>query len=637
LLEALAVADRGVDADDLARVGGLSPDAMDDALDELDDAQWVSVRDQGPALWVEALAPAWLAAVRGSLSRRRHRALHAAWLGVRLDPLDELTHTLGAGAAADDGAVQRLATAGEQALASRQIDEAVRLLTAARDLGDRRGACSAQVLERLGSALAHRREVEPARAAWEAALTRGPEPGTLARLRRALAMLAWDVGDVDEALAQVQAGWDALEGRTGPDVEALARTELIFLDRMMDIERVTEAADRLEAVASTPEARSEVWQARASVGGFYAHEGAVEAAERAVLEARGVREPRVSARAAHTLNMALVAHGHPKEALQLIADNRLEGTYAMMGRTMACLLLGDVETLRGVVAQVRAVAGPRGLMMAAATASLALATWDPAVAEMDLPPISRIDARSHAFLAVFLAGIDAVRGEHAAVVTRVKAAGIIRPQGIASPLAPLVVRYYGIALARTGDVSGADALATWLATRDPFAVEVAAVLRAEADKARGRAQAGRALDACAATFDTRGLAGWSAATRLSAAEAFAGHSPERARRSLDAAWAHFAKVGAASQLARARELYAAIGARAPATPRRRSHGGPLSVRELEVVRMVARGMSNKEAAKALYVSPSTVATHLKRVYKRLELHNRTALTRWAAEHGHLAE
>ena len=49
----------------------------------------------------------------------------------------------------------------------------------------------------------------------------------------------------------------------------------------------------------------------------------------------------------------------------------------------------------------------------------------------------------------------------------------------------------------------------------------------------------------------------------------------------------------------------------------------LSERELEVLELVASGLSNKEIAGKLFVSVNTVKTHLKNVYEKLEVNRRT--------------
>ena len=52
---------------------------------------------------------------------------------------------------------------------------------------------------------------------------------------------------------------------------------------------------------------------------------------------------------------------------------------------------------------------------------------------------------------------------------------------------------------------------------------------------------------------------------------------------------------------------------------------------MDVVRLVAGGLSNAEVAARLYISPRTVTTHLQHVYARLGLPSRTALVRWVHE------
>ena len=49
---------------------------------------------------------------------------------------------------------------------------------------------------------------------------------------------------------------------------------------------------------------------------------------------------------------------------------------------------------------------------------------------------------------------------------------------------------------------------------------------------------------------------------------------------------------------------------------------PLSRRETEVLRLVAKGLSFKEVGCALAISPHTVTTHVKRVYHKLQVHSR---------------
>lgn len=49
----------------------------------------------------------------------------------------------------------------------------------------------------------------------------------------------------------------------------------------------------------------------------------------------------------------------------------------------------------------------------------------------------------------------------------------------------------------------------------------------------------------------------------------------------------------------------------------------ITPREYEVLELLARGHSNREIAKTLFVSPNTVKTHLASVYEKLEVSRRT--------------
>ena len=59
----------------------------------------------------------------------------------------------------------------------------------------------------------------------------------------------------------------------------------------------------------------------------------------------------------------------------------------------------------------------------------------------------------------------------------------------------------------------------------------------------------------------------------------------------------------------------------------------LSPRELEILQAVARGLSNKEIGRRLYVSEATVKTHLLRVFGKLGVDDRTAAVTVALERG----
>ena len=57
----------------------------------------------------------------------------------------------------------------------------------------------------------------------------------------------------------------------------------------------------------------------------------------------------------------------------------------------------------------------------------------------------------------------------------------------------------------------------------------------------------------------------------------------------------------------------------------------LTAREVEVLRLVADGMSDAQVADRLVVSLRTVHSHLRSIYRKLEVGSRNEAARWAVE------
>lgn len=59
----------------------------------------------------------------------------------------------------------------------------------------------------------------------------------------------------------------------------------------------------------------------------------------------------------------------------------------------------------------------------------------------------------------------------------------------------------------------------------------------------------------------------------------------------------------------------------------------LTERETEILRMVSTGRTARQIAETLVVSHRTVQNHIQNTLRKLQLHNKVELTRWAVDHG----
>jgi DNA-binding NarL/FixJ family response regulator len=98
---------------------------------------------------------------------------------------------------------------------------------------------------------------------------------------------------------------------------------------------------------------------------------------------------------------------------------------------------------------------------------------------------------------------------------------------------------------------------------------------------------------------------------------------ETAALELEAAGAVFKELGAAPDLARIESLTEAAVSSDP---------GRLSARELEVLRLLAAGRSNKAIAAELVLSKRTVDRHVSNIFTKMRVSSRAAATAYAYEH-----
>jgi NarL family two-component system response regulator LiaR len=112
--------------------------------------------------------------------------------------------------------------------------------------------------------------------------------------------------------------------------------------------------------------------------------------------------------------------------------------------------------------------------------------------------------------------------------------------------------------------------------------------------------------------------------------------PHHVHRSLEAgAFAIIVKSSSADEIAVAARQAVQSSIFFSAAPTRDGGGSSpeLTPRELEVVRLVGEGRSNREIARTLRVTEQTVKFHLTNIYRRHGLANRTQAAQWAARQG----
>jgi DNA-binding CsgD family transcriptional regulator len=96
--------------------------------------------------------------------------------------------------------------------------------------------------------------------------------------------------------------------------------------------------------------------------------------------------------------------------------------------------------------------------------------------------------------------------------------------------------------------------------------------------------------------------------------------PDSADMEFDAALLVFEQLGALPDANRVRALSRASGA------------GPLTAREVQVLRLVATGMTNRAVAAELFLSEKTVARHVSNIFSKLGVSSRAAATAYAYQH-----
>jgi HD-GYP domain-containing protein (c-di-GMP phosphodiesterase class II) len=125
---------------------------------------------------------------------------------------------------------------------------------------------------------------------------------------------------------------------------------------------------------------------------------------------------------------------------------------------------------------------------------------------------------------------------------------------------------------------------------------------------------------------------------LAAAEVYVGLTAERADRapySPDDAAAELRRLESAGMLepraSRAVQVAAGHGEPNPRTGKREQNPGGLTRREVEVLRLAARGLTTQEIAGRLVISPKTADHHIQHIYGKIGVSTRAAAALWAMQ------
>jgi LuxR family transcriptional regulator, maltose regulon positive regulatory protein len=135
-------------------------------------------------------------------------------------------------------------------------------------------------------------------------------------------------------------------------------------------------------------------------------------------------------------------------------------------------------------------------------------------------------------------------------------------------------------------------------------------------------------------FDAGGAPFEAACSRLELADALAAvKRPDAAAREARVALSILEQIGAARELARAAALLRHLEAATPDRAGNATAAAGLTHRELEILGLVAQGLSDKEVATTLRLSEHTIHRHVSNILNKLDVPSRTAAVAQAVQHG----
>ncbi|HET7388057.1 MAG TPA: AAA family ATPase [Nocardioidaceae bacterium] len=662
VLETLAVAGAPLETAMLSTVTGLPHERLEAALRRVERRRLaISVA----AAWDIAhglLRDAVLTDLPAATIASVHARLSAALLAEAPDDPRLGEHVLRAGAVvAPEIAVPALTTAAQRARRVGAPADARRYLSRAVQL-DR----STDLVSELGEVCEQLGDLSAARELWQEALTAydaQQRPVEVARTRRMLGLLEWsnnDIAAADDQFAQAQAALDGLE--PGPELGELLHVQMVTANRIGDLAALELTGRRLQELAER--LGSPALAVRAHLASAISACGRTDFTAMNELNARALD---ASAELDSQADAALVLRVHDQisvgagvvcdlttlrrhslESLR-IAQESGNPTWEPWPRARLAFvdfLCGDLDSALRGSAEVLGFADrhhqPRGTISACAGHAMMLVHRGRLTEARSLLERGRalVGTAMHAdrniFSPVALAGtwLGLAEGDPEAACRA--GASLADMAGGWIPL--LTAAVYAEACIAAGDDAGMegviDRLKGIVACQSELPDRLADWLEGLRALRDGRMEnAAPLLVEARSGFHRLGLATHAAWARLRAAQALRETDADTATTYADEALTFFESMGSPQPAQQARELLRSLGV-TPSRGRARSRGdGPLSARELEVARLVAAGLTNAEVATELFISPRTVSTHLDRMYARLGVSSRVALTRYLADSG----
>ena len=631
-VEALAVIGRPADESLVAAVAAVVETAAEGALRHAVDLGVAVAADEGFAFRHPLFAEVIAGELAGSTRRRLHRRAAEALSSRGSEPAETAAHWWHAGDR--ERAWAASLEAAERAEGAFGFAETRLLLERALSVWPEhiggRFACA------LRAANAAWLAGDPAGALGIAKESLAGEKSDSAAVQLALAAYAWDAGEHAEAAAAFERAAELVRGDTPPRVRAEALWALARARIGQDRHEEAREAAR-QAVELAREACDTVVEARAlfTVGLAHAYEGelvGIADVERGVSLAVEAGSPVAIGHGYQFMTNLL----HLEGALERALDLSLVGIHAC---ERVGLARSHASDLRG----------------RAALVLIELGRWDDADAVLEPAELRALPCVAWALLAMRRGHYR--KAEHDLERTAVGSA--IGGSGSEALLGELELAQAELAWLR-GDLAASRAaleppeenrgvwgaaararrarLAARLNADDPRrpAPETPAAdhpdatldsaLRAEIAAERGRAAGAsdpRLWGACRRAWHEAGRVYDETYARLREAEAlFAADERDRAKEGLREAAASAASLGARPMLALAGELARRARVAADVPRRRDPDRDEPTARELEVLSLLADGLTNREIAARLFVSPKTVGIHVSRLLRKLDAHTR---------------